>query len=132
MNATPNDPLDPLAWLARAESNLVRTRIGHGAPGVFLEDLLFDAQQAAEKAIKALLVARAAAFPRTHDLADLLDRLESAAVSVPPIVRSAVKLNPYAIRMRYPGGPSVTEADYEEAIQIADEVVAWARRELGA
>ena len=47
-------PDDPIEWLNRARSNLTQaqTRIA----GVYLEDLCFAAQQAAEKAIKALLI----------------------------------------------------------------------------
>jgi Uncharacterized conserved protein related to C-terminal domain of eukaryotic chaperone, SACSIN len=37
-----------------------------------LEDLCFQAQQAAEKAIKAVFIARRLPFPYIHDLADLL------------------------------------------------------------
>ncbi len=43
-------PDDPREWLNRARSNLVRA--GHRDAGVYLEDLCFDAQQAAEKAVK--------------------------------------------------------------------------------
>jgi HEPN domain-containing protein len=45
-------PDDPREWLNRARSNLSRAQ--SRIPGVYLEDLCFDAQQAAEKAIKAL------------------------------------------------------------------------------
>ncbi len=43
-------PDDPREWLNRARSNLVRAK--NRIPGAYLEDLCFDAQQAAEKAIK--------------------------------------------------------------------------------
>jgi hypothetical protein len=49
-------PDDPREWINRARSNLVRAQTT--LPGVYLEDLCFDAQQAAEKAIKAVLIAR--------------------------------------------------------------------------
>jgi HEPN domain-containing protein len=42
-------------WLRRAESNLRIARVGR-EEGVFLEDLCFEAQQVAEKALKALLI----------------------------------------------------------------------------
>ena len=60
-------PDDPREWLNRARSNLVRAR--RGEAGVYLEDLCFDAQQAAEKAVKAVLVAHKVDFPYVHDLA---------------------------------------------------------------
>ena len=45
---------DPREWLNRARSNLARAR--DRAAEVYLEDLCFDAQQAAEKAIKAVMI----------------------------------------------------------------------------
>jgi hypothetical protein len=70
-------PDDPREWLNRAGSNLVRARTV--LPGVYLEDLCFDAQQSAEKAIKAVLIARGVDFPLSHDLAHLLTILEQRA-----------------------------------------------------
>jgi HEPN domain-containing protein len=50
------DSAAPLTWLARARSNLKLARLGGSQPEIFLEDLCFDAQQAAEKALKAVCV----------------------------------------------------------------------------
>ena len=36
-------PSDPEAWLARAQSNLRIAELGSAQPGVFLEDLCFEA-----------------------------------------------------------------------------------------
>jgi hypothetical protein len=52
---------DPREWLNRARSNLAHAQAV--SPEVFLEDLCFDAQQAAEKAIKAIFICRGEAFP---------------------------------------------------------------------
>ncbi len=61
-------PNDPREWLNRAQSNLARA-VGP-LPGAYLEGFCFDAQQAAEKAIKAVFMARGLTFPYIHDLAD--------------------------------------------------------------
>ena len=53
-------PTDPREWLNRARSNLRRAR--RTIKGVYLEDLCFDAQQGAEKAIKAMFVQRGLTF----------------------------------------------------------------------
>lgn len=74
-------PTDPREWLNRANSNLERAR--RTIKGVYLEDLCFDAQQCAEKAIKAVFVHRGLAFPYVHDLAHLLGLLEGNGVKVP-------------------------------------------------
>ncbi|MCH8838155.1 MAG: HEPN domain-containing protein [Candidatus Marinimicrobia bacterium] len=43
--------------------------------GVLLEDLCFHAQQAAEKALKAVLVANSVAVPNIHSIRRLIDLL---------------------------------------------------------
>ena len=52
---------DPREWLNRARSNLTQSRQEH--PSIYLEDLCFQAQQAAEKALKALLLFHGESFP---------------------------------------------------------------------
>ena len=47
-----DDPFGPKTWLARARGNLSLAEGGRNIQGVFLEDLCFEAQQAAEKALK--------------------------------------------------------------------------------
>src|SRR5947208_1266617 len=93
-------PDDPREWLNRARSNLAHARAI--IPEAYLEDLCFDAQQAAEKAIKGVFVRRKLAFPYVHDLADLLARLEAAGLKVPKYVRQAAKLTRFAVVTRYP------------------------------
>jgi len=56
-----------------------------------LEDLCFDAQQAAEKAIKAVMIKRRIEFPYVHDLTRLLGLLEQAGEAIPQEVRDAVE-----------------------------------------
>lgn len=94
------DPTDPLEWIRRARSNLARARAGPPAPEVLYEDLAFDAQQAAEKGIKAVLVARRVDFRKTHSLVNLLSLVEGAGVVVPADVREAARLTRYAVRTR--------------------------------
>ena len=89
---------DPREWLKRARSNLIRAK--HPIEGVYLEDLCFDAQQAAEKAIKAILIHLNVWFPRTHDLAELLTLVEKAGQRVPEQVKRASILTPYAVESR--------------------------------
>jgi HEPN domain-containing protein len=118
-------PEDPQEWLNRARSNLIRA--GMLSEGVYLEDLCFDAQQAAEKAIKAVLVHRNVWFPYIHDLARLITLLEQSGQSVPTEVKQAAALTRYAVTTRYPGViEPVTQEEYEKAIAIAENVVQWA------
>jgi HEPN domain-containing protein len=61
----------------------------------------FHAQQAVEKALKALLCFRDIDFPRTHDLESLFSRL-SGSGAMPPYVGARLRpLTPYAVDFRY-------------------------------
>jgi HEPN domain-containing protein len=123
-------PDDPREWLNRAHSNLVRAQTM--LPGVYLEDLCFDAQQAAEKAIKAVLLAHGVAFPPIHDLARLLTILGQAGEPIPPALADAARLTRFAVSTRYPGVTEpVTVEEYQRAVMIADAVVQWAKGQIG-
>jgi len=121
-------PDDPREWLSRARSNLAKAKSAFGTPEVYLEDLCFDVQQAAEKAIKAILIHLDVRFPYVHDLAQLLALIEQAGPTVPKPVRQAARLSEYAVETRYPGlSEPVTRQEYEEALAIAEEIVRWAQ-----
>ncbi len=119
-------PDDPREWLNRAQSSLLQARVEQ--EGVYLEDLCFHAQQAAEKAIKALLIHRRVEFPYVHDLAALLTLLERSGLSIPAEVRAAEALTPFAVFARYPGlAPPVSREEYHEALAQAEQVIRWVK-----
>ena len=122
-------PNDPREWLNRARSNLARAK--SRIAGAYLEDLCFDAQQAAEKAIKAVMIARGIDFPYVHDLGSLLALLEERGDTIPHAIHAAMSLTTYATTTRYPNvGSPVEEREYREAIAIAEAVVHWAEGRL--
>jgi HEPN domain-containing protein len=106
------EPDDPREWLNRARSNLARAHRDRGFEGIYLEDMCFDAQQVAEKSIKAVLLHLGIRFPWTHDIAELLTLVGKAGVTVPDDVAEATDLTLYAVAGRYPGhGEPVTEEE---------------------
>lgn len=111
-------------WLLRAKSNLALA--GQPKPAeAFWEDFCFSAQQAAEKAVKAVLTSRGIDSPKSHDLAELLALLDSA--DVPDDLWAADSLTTYAVVTRYPGmRPAVSEEEYRRALALAEQVVRWA------
>jgi HEPN domain-containing protein len=122
-------PNDPREWLNRAQSNLARAQ--RLLPGAYLEDFCFDAQQAAEKAIKAVFIAGGLTFPYIHDVGRLLTLLAQAGVRVPKYVSESDRLTRFAVEARYPGlsGP-VTKRDHRRAVRIASGVLRWATRQV--
>lgn len=122
-------PDDPREWLRRADSNLVQA--SRHEPAVCLEDLCFQAQQAAEKALKALVLARGRRLPYTHDLATLLRLIEQASETVPQNINRVVRLTDYAVETRYPGlFEPVTEEEYREAVALAAQCLEWVRANI--
>ena len=119
-------PDDPREWQNRARSNLARAKAE--VPGAYLEDFCFDAQQAAEKAIKAVLTQRGRDFPYVHDLGRLLKLLGDAGEAIPESVYEAAELTKYALVTRYPAvAEPVTRENYRRALAIAEAVLRWAQ-----
>ncbi|WP_259067962.1 HEPN domain-containing protein [Salinibacter ruber] len=93
--------------------------------------MCFDVQQAAEKALKGLLLHLEVSFPYTHDLADLITLLEDQHSDVLDSVKDAAILTDYAVATRYPGvGEPVTEEEYKRAVAIAEHVLEWVESHL--
>ena len=115
----------PADWIYRANSDLALAK-SPASDAIALEDLCFHAQQAAEKSIKAVLLAGGIPFPKTHNLDALIDLLPSG-VPLPPEDVQVLRLTEYAVTTRYPGmDEPVTEEEYREAVRLAESVVKWA------
>jgi HEPN domain-containing protein len=96
---------------------------------VMREMRCFHAQQAAEKAIKAVLVARDIDFPYTHNIAKLLSIVRDSGVDLADGLDPAADLMAYAVHLRYPGPHDrISEDERAEAASIAEVVVRWAEK----
>lgn len=85
----------------------------------------FHAQQVVEKAIKAVLFKHGVPVPRSHNIAQLLDVLDDAAVAAPPHADEIDSLNPYAVQARY-GALDAGSLDRHVVEVWLNEVLAWA------
>lgn len=104
----------PREWLKRAGSNLEIAKAAPRLKNVYLEDACFEAQQAAEKAIKAVLLDRGIRFPYTHD---------------PRTIGQAAHLTRFAVATRYPGlSEPVSQKEYKRAVKTAETAVKWAQK----
>jgi HEPN domain-containing protein len=96
-----------------------------------LEAMLFHAQQAVEKSLKAALVSRNILFRRTHDLLALADMLEAGTAGLPIDRDLLLRLGPYAVEFRYQG-VRAPEVGTEEARFAVETCLRWALNELQA
>ena len=114
-------------WFKRAESNLALAK-AEKIKGVVYEDLCFEAQQSAEKALKALLINFEDVFPKVHSFNILLERLQKY-VAIPKRIKKVLELSDYAVQTRYPGDYyPVKLAEYKKAIRITEEVLIWVKK----
>lgn len=125
-------PDDPREWLNFAADDLAIAR----ADIQEVRDLApycFHAQQAAEKAIKAVLLRLGVEFPYTHDLKHLLGLVRGAGAGTPEGIRNAERLTRYAALTRYPFSLErrVTPEERADAVAAAAAVLAWAEGAVG-
>lgn len=120
------------AWLRYAQSDL---DLAAAEPwgGVLRETLAYHAQQAAEKALKAVLLhATRETPPRTHDVVLLCDLAREAGHAPPVDAAAAQRLTEYAVLTRYPADlGEIDEPERERAVADARDVVEWAERVVG-
>lgn len=89
----------------------------------------FHAQQAVEKALKAVLAASGDDFPWTHDLRHLMDRLETIETPLPATLHEVRTLGPWAVEFRY--GETIDDLlEREQALMLVSEVIEWAQAEI--
>ena len=110
-------------WIDKAGSDLGAARHLLTGVGSFPESVAFHAQQAAEKYLKAFLVWHQIEFPKTHDVARLLELVASLDAGLAEELRDAADLTPYGVDYRYPGDyPEVSAAEAEHCIELASAV----------
>jgi HEPN domain-containing protein len=92
--------------------------------GVVAEVVGFHAQQAVEKATKAVLVLAGVSIPHTHDLERLLELASECGWPSPTGVAEAGWLTPWGVQFRY--DEVVEDLDQAAALDAADAAVQWA------
>jgi HEPN domain-containing protein len=122
-------PGSPDEWMKHALSDLKFAKLGQKKKDILYQQICFHAQQAAEKALKAVLLYRKIDFPLTHDIEGLIDIFDKAGIPVPSDFQSAGVLTPYAVETRYPGNwDEMTEKEVNEAIKLGSKIVTWSKK----
>lgn len=109
-------------WLLKAEEDLnaAKSLAAYGLS--FLSTVCFHSQQAAEKYLKAFLTYHQVEFPKTHDIAELLDLVASVNRKLSESLRDVIVLTNYGVDVRYPADfPSISAEDAQKAIKLAEK-----------
>jgi len=100
-------------WVDKAEGDLATTeRECRARKRPNYDGACFHAQQCAEKYLKGILAEAQAAFPKTHDLVDLLDRALALHPHWEQFREDLAFLSAFGVDVRYPG----ETADKESAL----------------
>jgi len=123
------------AWLRQAHSDLAMA--AYASEGGFHAQACYHCSQAAEKALKALLLALDQEPERTHSIERLLGALELLGIETGPLRQLPLKpLQRMTTASRYPDGDEVPvdlfdARDGALALKVARAVVDFADQQLG-
>ncbi len=92
----------------------------------------FHAQQAAEKLLKAFLMARNISYRRTHDLRELIDLIRDHGIKFPELLMEIRTLSPFAVEFRYDYIPIEEELPFnrQKALEMVRQLRKWVEAEM--
>lgn len=129
MDKSPSDQCSD--WLIHSRSDLRLAKISLKDTQILPEDCTFHAQQCAEKALKALLIAKSIEYPRTHSLEVLVGLLNERGMQIPETIDQAYILTQYAVQTRYPGEwEPITRHEARKAMELAEYILVWVEGEI--
>lgn len=109
-------------WLVKAQSDLATGNLVADGDGPY-DTACFHAQQAIEKALKALLALHEQAIPRTHDL----EELQQLCLHITSMQKLAgfdlVEVSDYAVQVRYDLEFWPDQATASDALLLAEQIV---------
>jgi HEPN domain-containing protein len=114
-------------WFTYAENDLGSAEYLLGRRPLPAEIICFHCQQAAEKALKGVLVLHDIDPPKIHDLVKLHSLCKAFVPDVTPFLVQCKALNKYSVSARYPNELAVTEFTMKKALTDAKAVMDFAR-----
>lgn len=116
-------PDEAREWLEKALEDLTSARVLLANDPPVRDPACFHCQQTVERALKAFLVWHGVRFDRVHNLVYLLDLCERQDQGFTAVRQPAEALAPFAVEVRYPGGPpKVSAEEAAEALAAAEAV----------
>ncbi len=130
MSESPEAAAEAQRWIRYAREELALAKVIAAATDSPYRLVCWHSQQAAEKALKAVLIVSGIGFPRTHNLVALRVLLPTA-ISEKMNISELAELTQWGMESRYPGDWDAPSANAAAAmIEAAESVVAVAG-ELG-
>jgi HEPN domain-containing protein/predicted nucleotidyltransferase len=124
-------PASVLEWLRIAKQDLYHAK--HHLDDEledWSDEICYLSQQAAEKALKAVIVSRHARPAHTHNLEKLLHHARSLGFALSDLDVDCVLLSEYAVEPRYPSSTNLSRLQAQAAVDAAERVMATVRAHL--
>lgn len=124
-------------WMNHVEADLKTAK--HLMDGAFypipLEIICYHSEQAAEKAVKAVIVyfGSRGGIPKQHDIGFLMQQIskivkaETGKIVTEEMLTYAINLTRFGVEPRYPNEMAIDERIAKEAIKQAEAIVQWAK-----
>lgn len=121
------------SWLEKAHHDLETARRVIEREPIITDTAVYHCQQAAEKALKAVMICYGRPVIKTHDLIALMTHCANIDPDFKDWVDVAAVLTPYATHYRYPSNePDPDLEETIEAIELASALVVFVQNKLGA
>jgi HEPN domain-containing protein len=110
-------------WLTKASRDLSAARLLAADQQAILDVAIYHCQQAAEKALKGILVYWDLRVEKTHDIGLLIERTMQIEPGFSAWRDVGDRLTPFATAYRYPGIEDLPEPEeFEEALDDAESI----------
>ena len=125
------DNLDIIKWIQFAQMDydaaINMVKLHRPVP---IEIVCYHCQQAAEKILKAFVIAKSETLIKTHDLAVLLNQCRKHEAEFNNYAKHCITLTTYAALSRYPSNIEITEQQMKQALKDTHEVLKFAKLRL--
>ncbi len=125
------DPKLAEGWIKKADEDFKYAKISLEEGIEFYSPICFHFHQAAEKYLKALIVAKELDFKKTHDLKELVRICAEFDKEFNKLSDLVSELNPYYIETRYPEFiESINKSSAEEAMKLVEGIAYFVKSKL--
>lgn len=121
-----------LFWLEKAEDDFQYVLDSYKEKNKHYSQILFFAHQAAEKYLKAYIVAFNLPFRKIHILPELLEICKTKNEVFEKLREACIFLNPFAFETRYPvhWPTDYTREDLEKALKFLKQIRSFIKKKL--
>lgn len=117
-------------WLDFAAMDLEAAQFLFDMRPVPVEIICYHCEQAAEKLLKAVLVAADIEPPKTHDLIQLCKKCAELDSAYEVLADACIELSPYGVQVRYPSDLDLNEDDMQYALAMCRRIDKVVREKL--